>query len=166
MDHHSQNRSDAAGPSAGWRPPAPGQPAISSAFERALRRTLAQAGSATIRDGWLESSDGRLPVVVTVSQPDSSAGDDFFEVSFSDKPHASNPTAEPPLMEAQLQKFLHKLSHDLRTPLSALQMWIKITLEGEEPIPPGVLEGLEAIRKCAEEQQALVAGVVSRPIPR
>jgi PAS domain S-box-containing protein len=52
--------------------------------------------------------------------------------------------------------FLANVSHELRTPLSAMLLWAKLLSGKKRPSPRRVREGLEAIVKSAEEQQALI----------
>ncbi len=52
--------------------------------------------------------------------------------------------------------FLATVSHELRTPLAAMLLWSKLLDDERIADPERLREGLEAIRKCAEEQQELI----------
>jgi K+-sensing histidine kinase KdpD len=55
---------------------------------------------------------------------------------------------------------LSNLSHELRTPLSAILLWTKVLSEQLKPSKQQLLEGLQAIRECAEEQDAMIEDMV------
>jgi signal transduction histidine kinase len=55
---------------------------------------------------------------------------------------------------------LSNLSHELRTPLSAILLWTKVLSEQLNPSKQQLLEGLRAIRECAEEQEAMIEDMV------
>jgi signal transduction histidine kinase len=58
------------------------------------------------------------------------------------------------------ERFLSSISHELRTPLSAILLWTSL-IEEEKLIEPDQLrEAIDAIRRSAEEQQALVQNLV------
>lgn len=61
---------------------------------------------------------------------------------------------------ASKDHFLATVSHELRTPLSALLLWAKMLTDGPAMTPAQVREGLEAIKKCAEEQRELIEDLV------
>lgn len=61
---------------------------------------------------------------------------------------------------ASKDHFLATVSHELRTPLSALLLWAKMLTDGPELSPAHRREGLEAIKKCAEEQRELIEDLV------
>jgi two-component system CheB/CheR fusion protein len=62
---------------------------------------------------------------------------------------------------AAKDQFLATVSHELRTPLSAMLLWAKMLSEDDEELTPSQLaEGLQAIKKCAEEQCALIEDIV------
>lgn len=154
-------------PQTNWKLRALGGPQSHEGFEPSLRQVIAQTGSAEMRDARLETPDKkRWRVAVSISRPESTApGMDFFDITFTGRLSETAPASTATVQTAITQEFLHKLSHDLRTPLSALQLWIKVISEGEEEIPPGIRDGLEAIRECADEQQRLIASLISRPPP-
>jgi PAS domain S-box-containing protein len=52
--------------------------------------------------------------------------------------------------------FLANVSHELRTPLSAMLLWAKLLRSQKQVDPEQLREGLDAIVKSAEEQQALI----------
>lgn len=52
--------------------------------------------------------------------------------------------------------FLANVSHELRTPLSAMLLWAKLLRSQKQIEPEQLREGLDAIVKSAEEQQALI----------
>ncbi|MFT3781939.1 MAG: ATP-binding protein [Nibricoccus sp.] len=52
--------------------------------------------------------------------------------------------------------FLSNVSHELRTPLSAILLWTKLLSQQDGMSQQELQKGLQAIRRCAEEQQALV----------
>lgn len=173
MDNAIHPGSPSASLRANWKLRALGGPRTHEWFEASLRQVIAQTGGAEIRDGWLEILGRRHRVSVSLTRPDSAPpGSDFFDVNFTEQ--SALPEAEPVPTEAPAeipppasrQEFLHQLSHDLRTPLSALQLWIKVITEGDDDLPPHVRDGLEAIRQCANEQDTLVKNLVSRPFPR
>lgn len=63
--------------------------------------------------------------------------------------------------DAAAEQFLAAISHELRTPLMPILLWTHI-LDREEPPEPLLLhEGLDMIRKCAEQQQALIDRMVT-----
>jgi two-component system CheB/CheR fusion protein len=53
-------------------------------------------------------------------------------------------------------QFLANVSHELRTPLSAMLIWANMLGEAQNPAPGQLREGLEAIRRSAESQKALI----------
>jgi PAS domain S-box-containing protein len=57
-------------------------------------------------------------------------------------------------------RFLTDISHELRTPLAAILLWSKLLAEPNELRKNELSEGLQAIKKCVEEQQALIDGFV------
>ena len=61
---------------------------------------------------------------------------------------------------ASKDHFLATVSHELRTPLSALLLWTKMLTDGPAMTPAQMREGLEAIKKCAEEQRELIEDLV------
>jgi two-component system CheB/CheR fusion protein len=61
---------------------------------------------------------------------------------------------------ASKDHFLATVSHELRTPLSALLLWAKMLTEGPALSPAQMHEGLDAIKKCAEEQRELIEDLV------
>ncbi len=154
-------------PSTHWKLRALGGPQAAEGFEAALRQIITRTGSAHIHDGSLDTPDQNWRVGVTISRPESAPpGTDFFDINFNGRLSDPAPASATASSTATInQEFLHKLSHDLRTPLAALQLWIKVISEGDDEIPESVRDGLEAIRQCADEQQKLIAGLISRPLP-
>jgi PAS domain S-box-containing protein len=65
---------------------------------------------------------------------------------------------EAELANSAKDHFLANVSHELRTPLSATLLWAKLlTATGPAtPTPTQIREGLDAILKSSEEQQALI----------
>lgn len=53
-------------------------------------------------------------------------------------------------------QFLANVSHELRTPLSAILLWSAMFEEQQDLPPEDVKEGLETIRRSAEELQKLI----------
>lgn len=56
--------------------------------------------------------------------------------------------------------FLATVSHELRTPLTPMMLWAQILDREETSDRPLLREGLEMIRKCAEEQHELIENLV------
>jgi signal transduction histidine kinase len=128
MDNATPPESTSTPPLANWKLRALGGPRTREEFETSLRQIIAQTGRVEIRDGWIEVLDQRHHVTVSLTRPDSATpGSDFFDVNFAEQ-STPIPPESVPLAETQLatcrQEFLHQLIHDLRTPLSALQLWI------------------------------------------
>ena len=151
-----------------WKLRALGWPPVAEGLEAALREVIEQTGKAEIREGWLETPNAKWRVAVCINRPDLPATNgDLFDVIFEGEPDPTEESAAAnSLSPSSKEEFLHKLAHDLRTPLSALQLWIKVLTEGDDELPLSVREGLEAIRQCADEQQTLVKNLVSRPFPQ
>lgn len=65
--------------------------------------------------------------------------------------------AAPPVSSDVVDYFLNKVSHDLRSPLSAILLWSKLLNSSSNPPTPAELsEGLEAITSSALEQHAMI----------
>lgn len=65
-------------------------------------------------------------------------------------------TAAAAAARAGQERFFAGVSHQLRTPLSAMTLWIKLLEEENARSPDRWREGLGAIRTCIEEQQKLL----------
>lgn len=71
-------------------------------------------------------------------------------------PNHHNPEAA----EAVADGIVASISHDLRTPLSAILLWTKILSEERNLSHDELQQGLRAIRECAEEQHAMIDDLV------
>lgn len=72
------------------------------------------------------------------------------------QPNHHNPEAA----EAIAEGIVASISHDLRTPLSAILLWTKILSEEKNLSREELQQGLRAIRECAEEQHAMIDDIV------
>lgn len=101
----------------------------------------------------LASADGRVEGFVMVLRDDlaprvdaDAVTQDRLDVDAANAAHAH---------------YLARVSHQLRTPLMPILLWTKI-LDREQTLDPALLrEGLETIRKCAEEQHALIDKILT-----
>ena len=58
--------------------------------------------------------------------------------------------------EDATDRLLSSLAHELRTPLSAILLWVKVLSEQEKLSEREMRDGLQAIRDCAQEQCAMI----------
>jgi two-component system CheB/CheR fusion protein len=68
--------------------------------------------------------------------------------------------SEAEAANAAKDHFLATVSHELRTPLTPMMLWAQILDREETPDRALLHEGLEMIRKCAEEQHELIEDLV------
>ena len=91
------------------------------AVRTALHRAMSENSTAVVHDGILETSEGRVRIVVTASPLDPLAKSDYFVVSFNQKHEEALPQSAPSGETGETEAELHRIRHELQMTIEELQ---------------------------------------------